>query len=52
MEKQNIESLIKDEKKRYYKAWRSQNRDKVKQHNQNFWAKRAQKHLDTEQKGE
>ena len=52
MAKQNIEDLVKDEKKRYYKAWRSKNRDRVKQHNQNFWAKKAQKRLENEQKGE
>ena len=26
----------------YYKDWRARNKDKVKQHNLNFWIKKAQ----------
>jgi hypothetical protein len=29
-------------RKTYYKEWRAKNKDKVRQHNQNFWKKRAE----------
>jgi len=35
------EQAVKNEQRLYYKNWRSQNKDKVKKYNQNFWLKRA-----------
>ncbi|MDD3831500.1 MAG: phosphatase [Clostridia bacterium] len=38
----NAESnLISAVRKAYYKDWRAKNKDKVKQHNLNFWNKKA-----------
>lgn len=38
--KENIDELIHLEKLKYYKNWRKNNKDKVKQHNRNFWLKK------------
>ena len=35
------DNLIVEARKRYYEDWRAKNKDKVKQHNLNFWKKRA-----------
>lgn len=40
--KNNIEELIRQERLKYFKNWRKNNKDKVKQHNQNFWLKKLQ----------
>ncbi len=37
----NIEELVHQEKLKYYKEWRKNNKDKVQQHNQNFWLKKV-----------
>lgn len=37
---QNIEEQIHQEKLKYYKNWRKNNKDKVRQHNRNFWLKK------------
>lgn len=50
MENTNIKDLIKEEQHKYFKEWRKNNKDKVKKHNQNYWEKRVQKRLETEQK--
>ena len=36
----NLENLIHEEKLKYYKIWRANNKDKVKKHNRNFWLKK------------
>jgi hypothetical protein len=41
-----FEKLIKKERQAYFRAWRAANPEKVKRHNQNYWAKRAQKRLE------
>ena len=38
--KQNIEELIRQERLKYFRNWRKNNKDKVKQHNKNFWLKK------------
>lgn len=38
--KTNIEELIHQEKLKYFRNWRRNNKDKIKQHNQNFWLKK------------
>ena len=35
------DNLISEVRKAYYKDWRAKNKDKVKQHNLNFWKKKA-----------
>lgn len=37
------DNLINQVRKAYYKDWRAKNKDKVKQHNLNFWRKKALK---------
>ena len=41
--KQKLDELIHQEKLKYYRNWRKNNKDKVKQHNKNFWLKKLQK---------
>ena len=38
-----IDEVIAKERRQYFKEWRERNKDKVKQHNQNYWLKRAEK---------
>ena len=32
-----------EERRRYYKKWRAENRDKIKKYNANYWQRRAEK---------
>jgi len=48
--KENIEELIRQEKLKYYKNWREKNKDKVKQHNKNFWLKKLKKEEQNDEK--
>ena len=41
MKESAIEALTKEIRKAYYREWRVKNKDKVKEHNNNFWTKRA-----------
>ncbi len=43
MENKEKNDFANEIKKSYYKNWRSQNKDKVKQYNSKYWNKRAQK---------
>ena len=38
-----IEERMLEERKAYFKQWRANNRDKIREHNQNYWRKRAEK---------
>lgn len=38
----NIEELLHKQKLKYYKNWREKNKDKIKQHNKNFWLKKLE----------
>ena len=37
---ENIEEKIRNQRLKYYRNWRKNNKDKVKQHNKNFWLKK------------
>lgn len=37
-----LEKMAKDERNRYMRDWRAENRDKVKDYNRRYWLKRAQ----------
>lgn len=39
------EDLIKAEKRLYFKNWRKNNREKVKEHNARYWEKRVEKKM-------
>lgn len=41
MENSKVEEMANQERREYFKQWRAKNPDKVKQHNQTYWAKRA-----------
>lgn len=43
--KKTIEQLANEERKAYFTAWRSANKDKVKKHNANYWTRKAEKRL-------
>lgn len=45
-----IEELVKEERRAYFKKWRSENKDKVKKHNATYWVKRVEKKLNDESK--
>ena len=42
---QNINDLAKEIRREYYRQWRAANKDKVRQHNVNYWRKQAEKQL-------
>ena len=39
-------------KREYLKEWRARNKDRVKQHNKNYWVKKAQKNRAAESNSE
>jgi len=49
-----IEELVIEERKAYFKKWRSENKDRVKKHNATYWKKRTEKKLKekTQKEGE
>ena len=38
----NIDERVREAQRAYFKEWRSKNKDKVKQHNINYWRKKAE----------
>lgn len=48
MDHKTLEEAAKEERLKYYREWRRKNPDKVKQHNKNYWLKRAEKKLQEE----
>ncbi len=42
---EEIEKLIKEEKRLYLNNWRKNNKDRVKKHNADYWKRRAEKRL-------
>ena len=46
------ESAIAEARREYYRKWRAANKDKVRQHNHNYWAKKAAELAASEQSGE
>lgn len=46
----NLEQLAIEERRAYFKKWRANNKEKVKQHNQNYWKRRAEKRLQEAEK--
>lgn len=41
MTQTKLNEAAKAERRAYFKAWRAKNKDKVKEHNQRYWQKRA-----------
>ena len=48
MDNKKLEAVVKEEKREYFRRWRKNNPEKVKQHNDNYWRKRAEKRLEAE----
>lgn len=47
-----MKSIANESRKKYYAAWRAKNRDKVREYNARYWAKRAEREAKAaEQKG-
>ena len=38
----NLDEMIKEEKREYHRKWRANNPDKVKQINANYWKRKAE----------
>ncbi|QGG47407.1 hypothetical protein [Heliorestis convoluta] len=45
MDKEALEAAAKEERLKYFREWRRNNPDKVKQHNKNYWEKKAKAKL-------
>lgn len=50
MAKKQLDNAAAEARRDYFREWRRKNSDKVKQYNQNYWRKRAEKHLAAEAK--
>lgn len=48
MAKKQLDNAAAEARRDYFREWRRKNSDKVKQYNQNYWRKRAEKHLAVE----
>ncbi len=44
----SLERLVIEERRDYFRKWRAENPEKVKQHNANYWRKRALKRISNE----
>lgn len=44
-----LDEVAKQERREYFRQWRANNKDKVKQHNANYWAKRTGTSVTTNQ---
>lgn len=42
-----LDELILEEKRSYFKKWRSENKDKVKNHNANYWKRKTEQKLNS-----
>jgi len=50
MDKKTLETTAKEERLKYFREWRRKNPEKVKQHNKNYWEKKAKAKLKKEGK--
>lgn len=48
MNEQNLDEIIRKEKREYFKNWRAKNADKVKKNSENYWRKRVMQKLQVE----
>lgn len=52
MKTKAIEELIRQEKNEYFKKWRKNNPDKIKEINRRYWEKKALERLKAEKEAE
>ena len=50
MKRKNIDELVIQERREYFRKWREANKDKVRAHNEAYWQRRAEKRLEEQQK--
>lgn len=41
MENKKLDEIICQERRKYFRQWRANNKDKVKKNNENYWRKKA-----------
>ncbi|MBS5661239.1 MAG: phosphatase [Clostridiales bacterium] len=51
MDEKTLEQLALEERREYFRKWRANNKDKVKKHNADFWKRRVEQRLQSEQEG-
>lgn len=44
----NMEEIVKEEKRQYQREWRAQNKDRVREINQRYWANRVRRKLEAQ----
>ena len=50
MDNKTIEELARQARLAYFREWRANNKEKVKQHNANYWKRRAERILAEQEK--
>ncbi len=45
MIEKNLEEIARQERLAYFREWRAKNKDKVKQHNKNYWLRKAEQRM-------
>lgn len=45
---ENLKHYVDELRKNYYKKWREKNKEKIKEYNQKYWLKKAQKLVNSE----
>lgn len=45
-EKITDQEAIREAQREYFREWRKKNKDKVRQHNRNYWEKKARQRLE------
>ena len=48
MTQTELDAIVAEERRKYFREWRKNNKDKVKEHNATYWRKRVLKKLQTE----
>lgn len=48
MDAMTVEEMAKTERLEYFRQWRAANKDRIREHNANYWRKRAEKRLKEE----
>lgn len=52
MNKQKLERAAKDERNAYYRAYRRNNKEKIKEHQKRYWQRKAEEKIKAEQASE
>ena len=48
MNDKDLEEMMLEERREYYRKWRAANKDKVRRNNQNFWKRKVLQRLEQE----